>query len=46
LHFINHSGFPSDRTMLEPGTWEYRIYIDPQADQRNPSPGPAAPHGA
>lgn len=30
LNFINHSGFPTDRTMLEPGVWEYRIYIDPE----------------
>jgi RimJ/RimL family protein N-acetyltransferase len=31
LKFISTSGLPSDRTMLEPGVWEYHIYLDPQA---------------
>lgn len=28
LNFIRHSGFCSERNMLEPGVWEYKIYLD------------------
>jgi acetyltransferase len=28
MNFIRHSGFCSERNMLEPGVWEYKIFLD------------------
>ena len=30
LHFIQRSGFPFQRKIVEPGVWEIRIFIEPQ----------------
>jgi GNAT superfamily N-acetyltransferase len=29
MHFIRRSGFPYDRKMIEPGTWQVRLHVSP-----------------
>ncbi len=30
LHFIERSGFPFQRKIVEPGVWEIHIFLEPQ----------------